>query len=83
MSTYQLPFVVIAAIYFGAMAWPMFDGAWTAAHLGDGLRRVVPTAVVLTAAGLELLCQRRDRNRISRRAGWRRRCSRRGRRSMP
>ena len=33
---YQLPFVVIAAIYFGAVAWPLFDGAWLRSHLGDG-----------------------------------------------
>ena len=49
---YQLPFVVIAAIYFGAVAWPVFDGAWLRSHLGDGLRPVVLAAVVLTAAGV-------------------------------
>ena len=25
---YQLPFVVMAAIFFGGAAWPLFDGAW-------------------------------------------------------
>ena len=49
---YQLPFVVIAAIYFGAVAWPVFDAAWLRAHLGDGLRPVVLAAVVLTVAGV-------------------------------
>jgi 4-amino-4-deoxy-L-arabinose transferase-like glycosyltransferase len=49
---YQLPFVVIAAIYFGAVAWPVFDGDWLRSHLGDGLRPVVLAAVVLTVAGV-------------------------------
>ena len=25
---YQLPFVVVAAIFFGGAAWPLFDEAW-------------------------------------------------------
>ena len=49
---YQLPFVVIAAIYFGAVAWPVFDGAWLRSHLGDGMRPVVLAAVVLTVAAV-------------------------------
>jgi 4-amino-4-deoxy-L-arabinose transferase-like glycosyltransferase len=49
---YQLPFVVIAAIYFGAVAWPVFDADWLRSHHGDGLRPVVLAAVVLTVAGV-------------------------------
>ena len=31
---YQLPFVVIGAIYFGAVAWPLFDTAWIRSRFG-------------------------------------------------
>lgn len=30
---YQLPFVLIAAIWFGTIAWPVFDGAWLRSQL--------------------------------------------------
>jgi 4-amino-4-deoxy-L-arabinose transferase-like glycosyltransferase len=49
---YQLPFVVIGAIYFGAVAWPVFDGEWLRSQLGGGLRPVSLSAVVLTVAGV-------------------------------
>ena len=32
---YQLPFVVIGAIYFGAIAWPLFDGDWLRAAASE------------------------------------------------
>jgi 4-amino-4-deoxy-L-arabinose transferase-like glycosyltransferase len=49
---YQLPFIVIAAIYFGAVAWPVFDGEWLRSQLGGGLRAVVTSAGVLTVAAV-------------------------------
>jgi 4-amino-4-deoxy-L-arabinose transferase-like glycosyltransferase len=45
---YQLPFVVIGAIYFGAAVWPVFDGDWLRAQLGPGWRPVVVAGAVLT-----------------------------------
>lgn len=33
---YQLPFVVVAALFFGGAVWPLFDQAWLKRHLGDG-----------------------------------------------
>jgi 4-amino-4-deoxy-L-arabinose transferase-like glycosyltransferase len=44
---YQLPFIVIGAIYFGAIAWPLFDGDWLRAHLGGGLRAIAVASAVL------------------------------------
>jgi hypothetical protein len=49
---YQLPFIVIAAIYFGAVAWPVFDGEWLRSQLGGGFRPVALSAGVLTIAGV-------------------------------
>ena len=49
---YQLPFVVIAAIYFGAVAWPVFDGEWLRSQLGGAFRPVVISALVLAVAGV-------------------------------
>ncbi len=48
---YQLPFVVIGAIYFGGIAWPLFDSEWLARTLGPGARTVVAGALV-TVLGL-------------------------------
>jgi hypothetical protein len=45
---YQLPFVVVAAIFFGAAAWPLFDEAWLKRHLGGG-RLLLPSYMVLIA----------------------------------
>ena len=44
---YQLPFVVIAAVYFGAVAWPLFDQAWLRARFGAG-----PSGLAAAAATL-------------------------------
>jgi len=49
---YQLPFVVMGAICFGAVAWPLFDGAWLRSHLGSGHASLVMSAIVLTLLGL-------------------------------
>jgi hypothetical protein len=49
---YQLPFVVIGAVYFGAIAWPIFDGEWIAAHVGRGVIPLVATSAALVVAGL-------------------------------
>jgi len=42
---YQLPFVVVAAIFFGGAAWPLFDDAWLKRRLGGG-RLLLPSYVV-------------------------------------
>jgi 4-amino-4-deoxy-L-arabinose transferase-like glycosyltransferase len=49
---YQLPFVVIAAIYFGAVAWPLFDGAWIRSKLGEkwGVPAVAAVLAVVALA---------------------------------
>jgi 4-amino-4-deoxy-L-arabinose transferase-like glycosyltransferase len=49
---YQLPFVVIGAIYFGAVAWPVFDAGWLRSQIGGGQRPVALAAAVLTVAGV-------------------------------
>jgi 4-amino-4-deoxy-L-arabinose transferase-like glycosyltransferase len=33
---YQLPFLVVAAIFFGGAVWPLFDETWLKRHLGGG-----------------------------------------------
>jgi len=45
---YQLPFVVVAAIFFGGAAWPLFDDAWLTRHLGQG-RLVLASYMVIMA----------------------------------
>jgi hypothetical protein len=45
---YQLPFVVVAAIFFGGAAWPLFDEAWLKRHLGGG-RLLLPSYTVIIA----------------------------------
>jgi len=45
---YQLPFVVVAAIFFGGAAWPLFDEAWLKRHLGGG-RLLLPSYIVIIA----------------------------------
>jgi 4-amino-4-deoxy-L-arabinose transferase-like glycosyltransferase len=45
---YQLPFVVVAAVFFGAAAWPLFDEAWLKRHLGGG-RLALPLYTVIVA----------------------------------
>jgi hypothetical protein len=49
---YQLPFVVIGAIYFGVVAWPLFDGGWIRTRFGDGVAHRVAEAVIVVALGL-------------------------------
>jgi len=45
---YQLPFVVVAAIFFGGAAWPLFDEVWLKRHLGVG-RLILPSYMVIIA----------------------------------
>jgi len=49
---YQLPFVVIAAIYFGAVAWPVFDGEWLRKHIGGGVLAIVAAGAMLVIAAV-------------------------------
>ena len=49
---YQLPFVVVAALFFGGVAWPLFDDAWLAEHLGRGRFRHTEYAVVVALLAL-------------------------------
>jgi len=45
---YQLPFVVVAAMFFGGAAWPLFDEAWLKRHLGGG-RLLIPSYIAMMA----------------------------------
>jgi len=49
---YQLPFLVIGAICFGAVAWPLFDGEWLRKTAGDGQGRIAAVAAALTVAAI-------------------------------
>ena len=49
---YQLPFVVIGAIYFGAVAWPLFEGEWIRTRVAPGARGLAIAGTVLLAIGL-------------------------------
>jgi 4-amino-4-deoxy-L-arabinose transferase-like glycosyltransferase len=49
---YQLPFVVIGAIYFGAVAWPLFDGAWIRSQFGRRATSTVLEAGIIVGLGL-------------------------------
>ena len=49
---YQLPFVVIGAIYFGVVAWPLFDAPWIRARFGDRLAAFPLEAIAVVALGL-------------------------------
>ncbi len=54
---YQLPFVVVAAIFFGAAAGPLFDDAWLRQHLGgSSLRLVRYAAMVAVMAIVSIYC---------------------------
>jgi 4-amino-4-deoxy-L-arabinose transferase-like glycosyltransferase len=47
---YQLPLVVIGAMYFGVVAAPLFDGAWIREHVGGWWGTIaVPTLVTALA----------------------------------
>jgi hypothetical protein len=45
---YQLPFVVVAAMFFGGAAWPLFDDVWLTRHVAGGRFRLVPYAVIVS-----------------------------------
>jgi len=45
---YQLPFVIVAAMFFGGAAWPLFDEAWLSRHLGGGRLRLASYAVIVS-----------------------------------
>jgi hypothetical protein len=49
---YQLPFVVIAAIYFGVVAWPLFDREWIRSRFGTRPGGTLLEAGVVVAIGL-------------------------------
>jgi 4-amino-4-deoxy-L-arabinose transferase-like glycosyltransferase len=49
---YQLPFVVIGAIYFGAAAWPLFDAAWIRSRFGARAGGMALEGVVLALLAL-------------------------------
>jgi len=49
---YQLPFVVIGAIYFGVVAWPLFDAGWIRSQFGSRRAGAVLEAAVVVALGL-------------------------------
>ena len=58
---YQLPFVVVAAMFFGGAAWPLFDDAWLIRRIGGGRLRLVPyAAIVLPPGDCVHLLQQRD-----------------------
>jgi hypothetical protein len=44
---YQLPFVVVAATFFGGAAWPLFDGVWLSQRLGPDRWRVTKYASIV------------------------------------
>jgi hypothetical protein len=45
---YQLPFLVVAAVFFGGAAWPLFDEGWLERYLGGG-RLVLPSYIAMIA----------------------------------
>jgi hypothetical protein len=49
---YQLPFVVVAAIFFGGAAWPLFDEASLKRHLGGGRLLLLSYMVMLAMLAL-------------------------------
>jgi 4-amino-4-deoxy-L-arabinose transferase-like glycosyltransferase len=49
---YQLPFVVMAAVWFGVAAAPLFDGAWLRRQAGLGSAGVAGVAALVTGLGL-------------------------------
>ena len=54
---YQLPFVVVAALFFGGAAWPLFDDAWLGQHLGTSRVRLAEyLAVVVLLAVAAIYC---------------------------
>jgi len=51
---YQLPLVIIGAMYFGVVAAPLFDGAWLSARIGGKWRGPVASGLLVTALSLLL-----------------------------
>ena len=51
---YQLPLVIIGAMYFGVVAAPLFDGAWLRDRLGEGWRGPVISTLLVTAVAILL-----------------------------
>lgn len=49
---YQLPFVVIGAVWFGAAAWPAFDPDWIRAHVGRRSAHIAAFGVVVLLAAV-------------------------------
>lgn len=49
---YQLPFVVVGALYFGAVAWPLFDRAWITQRIGAGRIRLAAYVAAVTLLAL-------------------------------
>jgi hypothetical protein len=49
---YQLPFIVIASIWFGAAAWPLFDAAWIRANVGPRRWHAAMLASVIVALAI-------------------------------
>jgi 4-amino-4-deoxy-L-arabinose transferase-like glycosyltransferase len=44
---YQLPFVIVAAMFFGGAAWPLFDAAWLGRQVGAARFRVAKYATIV------------------------------------
>jgi hypothetical protein len=49
---YQLPLIPAAAIFFGAAAAPLFDGAWIGRRIGGGTAGILATSGAILALGL-------------------------------
>src|SRR6185503_1579023 len=44
---YQLPFVVVAAMFFGGAAWPLFDATWLSERIGADRWRLAKYASIV------------------------------------
>jgi len=54
---YQLPLVPICALYFAAVAWPVFDPGWIRRNIGAGLLSIVVTGTAIGALGIACFLQ--------------------------
>jgi 4-amino-4-deoxy-L-arabinose transferase-like glycosyltransferase len=54
---YQLPFVPIFALYFGAVAWPVFEAAWIRRMIGGGALGILVTGAAVGALGIACFLQ--------------------------
>ena len=75
---YQLPFVVVAAMFFGAAAWPLFDEGWLRERIGAARFRLaeygfvvalLATASIYCSSLTQLYFAPRDMAEKMRRAG--------------